>query len=237
LGLGRGGGGGTIARGMVGGAPGPTRTAARRRRRGRVTGSTMRPRAAGRKRARRTTPAGEEPAGVGSASERRTCQSQRSGLNRRPPDYESGALPLSYAGVRSPTGGRGRHTCPGADSNRYAFRHHPLKMACLPISPPGRCRDPSPDRGAESAGGAGLRELRLSCEVSYDRRAMLRAGLTGLEPATSGVTDRHSNQLSYSPRQRAGSSTEGASDSRRDGAWAPRGAPIAPTGVEPVSRP
>ena len=25
------------------------------------------------------------------------------------------------------------------------------------------------------------------------------AGLTGLEPATSGVTDRHSNQLSYSP--------------------------------------
>ena len=28
----------------------------------------------------------------------------------------------------------------------------------------------------------------------------LRAGLTGLEPATSGVTDRHSNQLSYSPK-------------------------------------
>ena len=25
------------------------------------------------------------------------------------------------------------------------------------------------------------------------------AGLTGIEPATSGVTDRHSNQLSYSP--------------------------------------
>ena len=27
-----------------------------------------------------------------------------------------------------------------------------------------------------------------------------KAGLTGLEPATSGVTDRHSNQLSYSPK-------------------------------------
>ena len=27
-------------------------------------------------------------------------ESQRSGLNRRPPDYESGALPLSYAGDR-----------------------------------------------------------------------------------------------------------------------------------------
>ena len=25
------------------------------------------------------------------------------------------------------------------------------------------------------------------------------AGQTGLEPATSGVTDRHSNQLSYCP--------------------------------------
>src|SRR6185369_15153647 len=30
-----------------------------------------------------------------------------------------------------------RVVCPGADSNRDALRHHPLKMACLPISPPG----------------------------------------------------------------------------------------------------
>src|SRR6186997_2271110 len=28
--------------------------------------------------------------------------------------------------------------CPGSDSNRDALRHHPLKMACLPVSPPGR---------------------------------------------------------------------------------------------------
>ena len=27
----------------------------------------------------------------------------------------------------------------------------------------------------------------------------MRTGLTGFEPAASGVTDRHSNQLSYSP--------------------------------------
>src|SRR3989449_8758931 len=32
----------------------------------------------------------------------------------------------------------------------------------------------------------------------------VQAGLTGLEPATSGVTDRHSNQLSYSPLRRRG---------------------------------
>jgi hypothetical protein len=30
--------------------------------------------------------------------------------------------------------------CPGADSNRDAFRHYPLKIACLPVSPPGRAR-------------------------------------------------------------------------------------------------
>ena len=29
--------------------------------------------------------------------------------------------------------------------------------------------------------------------------SLRKTGLTGLEPATSGVTDRHSNQLSYSP--------------------------------------
>ena len=33
---------------------------------------------------------------------------------------------------------RPRSQCPGADSNRDAFRHYPLKIACLPVSPPGR---------------------------------------------------------------------------------------------------
>ncbi len=28
----------------------------------------------------------------------------------------------------------------------------------------------------------------------------LQTGLTGLEPAASGVTDRHSNRLSYNPK-------------------------------------
>src|SRR5215208_2765848 len=36
------------------------------------------------------------------------------------------------------TAGAPLTVCPGADSNRDAFRHYPLKIACLPVSPPGR---------------------------------------------------------------------------------------------------
>ena len=36
-----------------------------------------------------------------------------------------------------------------------------------------------------------------------DLQACYRAGATGLEPATSGVTGRRSNQLNYAPRRRA----------------------------------
>src|SRR5688572_20255479 len=39
------------------------------------------------------------------------------------------------------------YRCPGADSNRDAFRHYPLKIACLPVSPPGRADE---DSGIES---------------------------------------------------------------------------------------
>jgi hypothetical protein len=54
--------------------------------------------------------------------------------------------------------------CPGADSNRYAFRHHPLKMACLPISPPGRIAsfDISKKNGAD---GARTRDLSSDSRV------------------------------------------------------------------------
>ena len=102
-------------------------------------------------------------------------QSHRSGLNRRPLDYESSALPLSYGGV----------SCPGADSNRDALRHHPLKMACLPISPPGR-----PDRRSEDH--RARRGPRRTCST-------LPTGATGIEPATSRVTVECSNQAELRP--------------------------------------
>ena len=66
--------------------------------------------------------------------------------------------------------------CPGADSNRYALRHHPLKMACLPISPPGRNFSRQPAAGS------------------------FTTGPTGLEPATSRVTVECSNQTELRPQ-------------------------------------
>ena len=81
--------------------------------------------------------------------------------------------------------------CPGADSNRDALRHHPLKMACLPISPPGRC-----NFGWETTAAGSMLLNGSAC----DQRLLHRTGATGLEPATSRVTVECSNQLSYAPR-------------------------------------
>src|SRR5574340_1221481 len=88
----------------------------------------------------------------------RCYESGRPDSNRRRPAWEAGILPTELrpralvptepaVGIE-PTTARLRiecsttelrwHPCPGADSNRDALRHHPLKMACLPIPPPGR---------------------------------------------------------------------------------------------------
>ena len=51
---------------------------------------------------------------------------------------------------------------------------------------------------------------RCSPSCSAGLRAHRRTGATGLEPATSGVTGRRSNQLSYAPRRARAEYSEGA---------------------------
>jgi hypothetical protein len=75
--------------------------------------------------------------------------------------------------------------CPGADSNRYALRHHPLKMACLPISPPGQHHR------------ARARANDYHCTATDYQKT---TGPTGLEPATSRVTVECSNQAELRPQ-------------------------------------
>ena len=80
-------------------------------------------------------------------------------------------------GVRASPAGAGRiprpasRKCPGADSNRDALRHHPLKMACLPISPPGLSRRArrviftfSSFNALQSSGADGDRTRDLRCD-------------------------------------------------------------------------
>src|SRR6476661_6165090 len=116
-------------------------------------------------------------------------ESQRSGLNRRPPDYESGALPLSYAGGSCDqlvhALARTRTATPfGTTPSRwrvYQFHHQGLTR--------------EPGGGAPLGAAAGNREPGLLVETRFPVPcSRLSTGLTGLEPATSGVTDRHSNQ-------------------------------------------
>ena len=76
----------------------------------------------------------------------------------------------------------------------------------------------------------------ISCYLPYcDVRCA--TGLTGLEPATSGVTDRHSNQLSYSPNFPALDPFPARRDGSRASCRWHHSRSVAPTGVEPVSPP
>ena len=56
-------------------------------------------------------------------------------------------------------------------------------------------RDPELNRGH-----ADFQSAALPTELSRHRKTSKMAGLTGLEPATSGVTGQRSDQLSYSPK-------------------------------------
>ncbi len=60
---------------------------------------------------------------------------------------------------------------------------------------PRRLSAPPPQDGVSTSFTIWALHAALSC----GQNSSFPAGLTGLEPATSGVTVRHSNQLSYSP--------------------------------------
>jgi hypothetical protein len=45
-----------------------------------------------------------------------------------------------------------------------------------------------------------VKDKSINCSDFMFNFLFLLAGVTGLEPATSGVTDQHSNQLSYTPK-------------------------------------
>jgi hypothetical protein len=128
--------------------------------------------------------------------------------------------------------------CPDSDSNRDALRHHPLKMACLPVSPPGHCT---------------FTYGPYFPTTDHDYRSRLQittTGATGLEPATSRVTVECSNQTELRPlldRCRSalhpftcrGEAIPACNRARCAPTSYPahQGEPIAPTGVEPVSAP
>src|SRR5512140_2858018 len=64
-------------------------------------------------------------------------------------------------------------TCPGADSNRDALRHHPLKMACLPVSPPGRLPIATGPTGLEPA----TSRVTVECSNQTELRPLTQSGL------------------------------------------------------------
>ena len=87
--------------------------------------------------------------------------------------------------------------------------HRILNPARLPMPPPELVRL-SDRRPVSTYGAEGnrtpdlLNAIQALSQLSYGPRPLPLfsnnpAGLTGLEPAASGVTDRHSNRLSYSP--------------------------------------
>ena len=62
------------------------------------------------------------------------CLGGKLGLEKFKIEYRAKRHPHPKSAARSAA------WCPGADSNRYAFRHRLLRPACLPIPPPGRVK-------------------------------------------------------------------------------------------------
>ena len=114
-------------------------------------------------------------------------ESQRSGLNRRPLDYESSALPLSYAGdrlCRFNALARTRTATPcGTTPSRwrvYQFHHqgNPYQLSAF-----------------------SKLEYENTIPIHRVKPELSNTGATGLEPATSRVTVECSNQTELRPQK------------------------------------
>jgi hypothetical protein len=176
-------------------------------------------------------------------------ESHRSGLNRRPFDYESSALPLSYCGDQCGDGATGG-SVNGPTHPFMPWRGlEPRRLAAPP--PQDGVSTNFTTRATRPATPAHSNSFLLSRRAAQTALRVVQpapnclllpaTGLTGLEPATSGVTDRHSNQLSYSPKWPRGDPSSAlrlqvhhlrSHIASRAPAWS-----VAPTGIEPVSPP
>ena len=163
-----------------------------------------------------------------------TCESGRPDSNRRRPAWEAGILPTELrprslyrreppVGIE-PTTARLRIECSTTE-----LLWHLRSMPWRGLEPRRLTAPPPQDGVSTNFTTRALQTARIARTSSISvRRSKPRAGLTGLEPATSGVTDRHSNQaelqpLLYSRR----SSRPSATNHCR----------IAPRGIEPLSAP
>ena len=139
----------------------------------------------------------------------RVIQSGRWGSNPRHPAWEAGALPteLRPRVVKSTSEVTAPATHMITQSQRSGLNRRPpdYESGALPLSYAGEVTRNAQER-TRTATPFGTTPSRWRVyqfhhlgDFSFLPASCSRAGLTGLEPATSGVTDRHSNQLSYSP--------------------------------------
>ena len=130
---------------------------------------------------RRTTTSKEPQVGIEPTTARLRIECSTTELlwrNYRRRKADGGRQCLPSAVYRLPSD----NTCPGSDSNRDALRHHPLKMACLPVSPPGQSQ-----------------RVHLRALQQRSNSGPPTTGATGFEPATSRVTVECSNQTELRP--------------------------------------